>query len=61
MATPYFKTEAYKIKHAGWLLACDAPNNIASGQRILVKLSPASAAKALAYKEECLAVYAAGK
>ena len=61
MANRYFNTAAYKAKHAGWLLAADAPANIAKGERILADLDDAGKAAAIAYRDECLAIYAGSK
>ncbi len=43
----------------GWLLACDAPANIAKGERMLARLSDKSQLIALAYRDQCLEAYAA--
>lgn len=45
--------------HAGWLLACDAPSNIAKGNGLCEELSNKEYDIALAYRDYCKAVYAA--
>ena len=56
--TYYWKTDKYKISHAGWLLAASSPTNIAKGLEILARLTTAQQKKALAHRDELLAIYA---
>ena len=51
----------YRVKHAGWLLACDSWVLIAKGERELAELCKADKPAALKYKDECLGVYAKEK
>lgn len=51
----------YAIKHAGWLLACVSPANIAKGERHLASLSNEDSKAAKVYRDECLEVYSAGR
>ena len=52
------KLREYNIKHVGWLLACDAPENVEKGKRMLPELTDEDQVSALAYRDECKAVYA---
>ena len=47
--------------HAGWLLACDAPDNIAKGERKLAALSVGQQTVALAHRDALRALYASVK
>ena len=44
--------------HAGWLLACDAPDNIAKGQRMLDRMSLEDSERVITYRDYCLDLYA---
>ena len=46
---------------AGWLLACDAPENIAKGQRMLDKMGLEDSERAFDYRAYCLTLYATTK
>jgi len=48
----------YDATHAGWLLACDAPANIAKGEERFRLLDNKNRTIALAYRDQCLAAYA---
>ncbi len=43
---------------AGWLLACDAPDNIAKGQRMIDAMSLEDSERAITYRDYCLDLYA---
>jgi hypothetical protein len=47
----------YKIEHAGWLLACDAPKNFVKGAKELATLTPKQQIMALKYRDVCLIAY----
>lgn len=36
-STDYWKSDAYRIQHIGWLLSSEAPDNLAKGQRLLAE------------------------
>ncbi len=42
---------------AGWLLACDAPENIAKGRVVYNALSPQGRRRALEYHKYCTTLY----
>ena len=44
---------------AGWLLACAAPENLAKGQRMLIRMNLKDRARAITYRDYCAALYAA--
>ena len=54
-------TNEYRIKHTGWLLACDSWVLIAKGERKLAELCEVDRPVALKYRDECLFIYARGK
>ena len=58
---PRFNSLAYLAQKAGWLLACDAPKNIAKGEKINAELDAKHQKIADDYKAECLATYAGAK
>ena len=43
---------------AGWLLACDAPDNIAKGKRLFTRLNALGQTIARNYETYCRGVYA---
>lgn len=47
----------YNIRHVGWLLAADAPSNIAKGERLFKLLSARDQIAAQKYAAECRAAY----
>jgi len=51
----------YKIKHVGWLLACDSPKNIQKGWVDYHTLNLPDQRKALQYRDECWIAYNEGK
>ena len=50
----------YHATRAGWLLAADAPNNKAKGEKLFTALSQAEQAIAERYRDHCRAAYAGG-
>ena len=52
-----FNSLKYKIEHAGWLLACDAPKNLVKGAKELAALTSKQQIKALEYRDVCLTAY----
>lgn len=44
--------------HAGWLLACDAPENNAKGETMLKALDVANHRRARDYRDYCQRLYA---
>ena len=46
---------------AGWLLACDAPDNIAKGQRMFDRMDAADQARAIIYRDHCVFLYTEGR
>ena len=46
--------------HVGWLLAADAPKNIAKGNRLYDALSSGEQTIAEQYRDHCLALYEGG-
>ena len=42
---------------AGWLLACDSPQNVAKGEAALECLTKSERSVALDYRDACLASY----
>ena len=48
----------YEVLHVGWLLAACASVNIAKGEKLLSGLTAMDQIAALAYRDECNAVYA---
>ena len=51
----------YEATRAGWLLACDHPGNIAKGEDLYALLNDKNRDIALAYRDQCIAVYATAK
>ncbi len=43
---------------AGWLLACDAPDNLAKGQAMLDRMGLEDSERVITYRDYCLSVYA---
>lgn len=43
---------------AGWLLACDAPDNIAKGQTMIDGMAQDDHNHAITYRDHCLDTYA---
>ena len=52
-----FTSKSYLIEHAGWLLACNAPSNIAKGERKLAALSPDDKMAAQDHARHLVALY----
>ena len=53
-----FNSPTYKAQHAGWLLACDAPKNIAKGENLYASLDDRGRRIADEYRDKCLKIYA---
>ena len=52
-----YKSEIEKALHSGWLLACDAPENVAKGARLFSELSAQYQDIATSKRDACKTAY----
>ena len=53
----YYMSEIEKALHSGWLLACDAPENVAKGARLFSELSAKYQDIATSKRDACKTAY----
>ena len=54
----YYMSEIDKALHSGWLLACDAPENVEKGEKLFLELSAKYQDIATSKRDACKTAYA---